>query len=207
MHRPMWEKGGIIYALHRSIQRTHYVYFQRLLKDRHTLCGYQRMAWQEQTAAKGNILWIPHRRKVLPFRHNGRIFWSTLWRTPRYDMRSDSYPHQWGTCRSPVLSAREKEGNHLPLLFRALHAAGNRGVIWTLPEYGMASHTQCLANVTWRNGGDFPWGILNLCHMKPLSERPAESQKQWTRFYGIMASESGLLPLKTDRSTRTPRTI
>ena len=42
--------------------------------------------------------------------------------------------------------------------------------------------------------------------MKPLSERPAESRKPWTRFYGIMASESGLLPLKTDRSTRTPRT-
>ena len=44
MHRPMWEKGGIIYALHRSIQGTYYVYFQWLLQDRHTLCGYQRMA-------------------------------------------------------------------------------------------------------------------------------------------------------------------
>ena len=38
MQRPMWEKGGISYALHRSIQRTHHVYFQRLLQDRHTLC-------------------------------------------------------------------------------------------------------------------------------------------------------------------------
>ena len=47
-----------------------------------------------------------------------------------------------------VLSAGEKEGNHLPLLFRALHTAGNRGTIRTLPEYGMASYTQCLANVT-----------------------------------------------------------
>ena len=34
----------IIYALHRSIQRTHHVYFQWLLQDRYTLCGYQRMA-------------------------------------------------------------------------------------------------------------------------------------------------------------------
>ena len=42
--------------------------------------------------------------------------------------------------------------------------------------------------------------------MKPLSERPAESRKPLTKFYGITASESGLLPLKTDRSTRTPRT-
>ena len=42
--------------------------------------------------------------------------------------------------------------------------------------------------------------------MKPLSERPAESRKPLTRFYGITASESELLPLKTDRSTRTPRT-
>ena len=43
-------------------------------------------------------------------------------------------------------------------------------------------------------------------HMKPLSERPAESRKPLTKFYGITASESELLPLKTDRSTRTPRT-
>lgn len=48
----MWEKGGINYALYRSIQRTHHVYVQWLLQDRHTLWGYQRMAWQEQTAAK-----------------------------------------------------------------------------------------------------------------------------------------------------------
>ena len=46
-----------------------------------------------------------------------------------------------------------------------------------------------------------------MCHMKPLSERPAESRKPLTRFYGITASESGLLLLKTDTSTRTPRTI
>ena len=33
MQRPMWEKGGIIYALHKSIQGTHHVYFQWLLQD------------------------------------------------------------------------------------------------------------------------------------------------------------------------------
>ena len=33
--------------------------------------------------------------------------------------------------------------------------------------------------------------------MKPLSGRPAESRKPLTRFCGITASESGLLPLKT----------
>ena len=65
---------------------------------------------------------------------------------PCYDMRSEGYPHKWKSCRSPVLSAREKEGNHLPLFFRALHTAGNRGTVRTLPEYGVASHTQCLAN-------------------------------------------------------------
>ena len=42
--------------------------------------------------------------------------------------------------------------------------------------------------------------------MKRLSGRPAESRKPLTKFYGITASESELLPLKTDRSTRTPRT-
>ena len=40
-----------------------------------------------------------------------------------------------------------KEGNHLPLFFRALHTAGNWGTIRTLPKYGMASYTQCLTNV------------------------------------------------------------
>ena len=61
-------------------------------------------------------------------------------------VRSEDYPYERGACRSPVLFAGEKEGNHLPLLFRALHTAGNRGTIRTLPEYGMASHTQCFTN-------------------------------------------------------------
>ena len=85
MHRPMWEKGGIIYALHRSIQGT-----------------------------------------------------------PHYGMRSDSYPHKWGTCR-PVISAGEKPGNHFPLLFRALYTAGNRGNVQTLSEYDRVSNPQDFA--------------------------------------------------------------
>lgn len=112
------------------------------------------------------------------------IFHRPLQAIPCYDMRSEGYPHKWKSCRSPVLSAREKEGNHLPLFFRALHTAGNRGTVRTLPEYGVASHTQCLANAAWRNGGAFPWGILNLYRMKPLSGRPAESRKPLTRFCG-----------------------
>ena len=51
----MWEKGGNFYGLHRSIQGTYHVFFQRFLQSRHTLCRYQRMARQEQ-AAKRNIL-------------------------------------------------------------------------------------------------------------------------------------------------------
>lgn len=142
MQCPMWEKGGNIYALHRSIQGTYHVYIQWLLQNCHTLCSTQRMAWQEQTAAKRNIPWIPHRRKVLPFRHNRRIFWSTLWRIPYNDMRSDSYPHQWGACNRPVILAGEKPGNHIPLLFRRLHTTGNRGNVRTLPEYDRVSNPQ-----------------------------------------------------------------
>ena len=51
------------------------------------------------------------------------------------DMRSDSYPYQWGACRRPVIFAGEKPGNHFPLLFRGLYTTGNRGNVWTLPEY------------------------------------------------------------------------
>ena len=41
---------------------------------------------------------------------------------------------------------------------------------------------------------------------KLLLNPPAGSRKPWTGFYGITASESGLPPLKTVTSTRTPRT-
>jgi len=51
----------------------------------------------------------------------------------------------------PVLSVGEKEGNHLPLLFWALHIAGNRRTKRTLPKYGVASHTQCLVNAAKNN--------------------------------------------------------
>ena len=33
---PMWEKGGIFYGLHRSIQGTYHVFFQWFLQSRHT---------------------------------------------------------------------------------------------------------------------------------------------------------------------------
>ena len=56
-------------------------------------------------------------------------------------MRSDSYPHQWGACRRPAIPAGEEPGNHFPLLFRALHAAGNRGDVQTLSEYDWVSDT------------------------------------------------------------------
>ena len=122
-------------------------------------------------------------------------------------MRADSYPHQWGACRCPVILAKEKPGNHFPLLFRGLYTTGNRGTIRTLPEYDRVSNPQDFAAPAKGNGGTFTWGIRILSLMKRLSGRPAESRKPWTRFYGITASESGLLPLKTDTSTRTPRTI
>ena len=64
----IFEEREIFYDLHKSIQRTHHVYFQWFLQSRHTLCGYQRMEGAEQTAAKGNIfricsLVIPAREK------------------------------------------------------------------------------------------------------------------------------------------------
>jgi len=74
-------------------------------------------------------------------------------------MRSEGYPHKWKSCRSPVLSAREKEGNHLPLFFRALHTAGNRGSVRTLPEYDRVSNPQDFAVPAKENGGAFAWRI------------------------------------------------
>ena len=177
MHRPMWD-------------------VQQLLQDCHTLCGTQRMAWQEQTAAKRNIPWIPHRRKVLPFRHNRRIFWSTLWRIPRYDMRSDSYPHQWGACRRPVISAGEEPGNHFPLLFRALHTAGNRGNVRTLPEYDRVSNPQDFTASAQRNGGAFAWRIRTFYLMKRLFGRPAGSGSRGRGFTALRKANPACRPWK-----------
>ena len=70
----------------------------------------QRMAWQEQTTAKRNIPWIPHRRKVLPSKHIRRSSQITLRTIPHYNLRSASYPHQRGTCRRPVIFARVRPG-------------------------------------------------------------------------------------------------
>jgi len=57
-------------------------------------------------------------------------------------MWSEGYPHKRESCSRFVLSAGEKEGNHLPLLFGALHTAGNRGNVRTLPEYDRVSNPQ-----------------------------------------------------------------
>ena len=92
-------------------------------------------------------------------------------------MRSDNHTHQWGACRRPVIFAGEKEGNHLPLLFRELHTAGNRGFIRAMQKYGMALYTQCLTDVAGGNGGAFAWGILNSFRMKRLSGRPTATRK------------------------------
>ena len=54
----MWEKGGNFYDLHRSIQGTHHVFFQRFLQSRHTLCRYQRMARQDQAAERNTFEYL-----------------------------------------------------------------------------------------------------------------------------------------------------
>jgi hypothetical protein len=41
-----------------------------------------------------------------------------------------------------LLSTHGAEGNHLPLLFRELHTAGNRGFIRALQDYGMALYAK-----------------------------------------------------------------
>lgn len=60
--------------------------------------------------------------------------------------------------------------------------SGIPAIQWTLlkqkklPEYGMAPHTQYLADVAERNEGIFPWRILPLCLMKRLSGQPTAGE-------------------------------
>ena len=94
-------------------------------------------------------------------------------------MRSDSYPHQWGTCRRPVISAGKKAGNYFPLLFRRLYTTGNRGNVRTLPEYDRVSNPQDFTASAQRNGGAFTWGICIFYPMKRLSGQPVGSRTPW----------------------------
>ena len=71
-------------------------------------------------------------KKILSSKHIRRSSQITLRTIPRHNLRSDNHTHQWRACCSSVIFAREKEGNHLPLFFRELHTAGNRGFIRAL---------------------------------------------------------------------------
>lgn len=52
-----------------------------------------------------------------------------------------------GNLAEALSSLPEKKREIIYLyFFGRLHTAGNRGTVRTLPEYGVASHTQCLAN-------------------------------------------------------------
>lgn len=51
-----------------------------------------------------------------------------------------------GNLAEALSFCQRKRGKSFTFIFRALHTAGNRGTVRTLPEYGVASHTQCLAN-------------------------------------------------------------
>lgn len=52
-----------------------------------------------------------------------------------------------GNLAEALSSLPEKKREIIYLyFFGSLHTAGNRGTVRTLPEYGVASHTQCLAN-------------------------------------------------------------
>ena len=50
---------------------------------------------------------------------------------------------------------------NLPLLFRSLCTAGNRGNVRKMPEYSVASYPQCFTDVAERSGDTFTLGILN----------------------------------------------
>ena len=101
-------------------------------------------AWRDRSRRRQKEISLEYltEEKFYPFSTTDKYFLDPCKQYPV----TIGYPYEWGACRSPVLSAGEKKRNHLPLLFRALHTAGNRGTIRTLPEYGVASHTQCLAN-------------------------------------------------------------
>ena len=158
------------------------------------------MAGTEQTAGKRNILWIPHRRKVLPSKYNRWILQSTLQEIPRYDVRQLS--SLTGNSPPPCYYFRRKKRNHFSLLFSALHTTGNRGNVWELPEYAVASHTQCLADVTERNGWIATWGINLVLYetiVRAISGKPKaveEVLRHYSRRIRLAANTGKLLHIE-----------
>ena len=155
MHYPFRRKGGISMTCTKDyrghIEYTFHAFCKVVIRNATITAARAR----SRKYKKRNIPWIPHRRKVLPFRYDRRIFHSTLWRIPYHDMRSDNHSHQWETCRRPALPAGKEPGNYFPLFFWALQTVGNRGNVRTLPEYNRISNPQGVEAPAERNGGAF----------------------------------------------------
>lgn len=70
----MWEKGGIIYALHRSIQRTHHVHVQWLCK---TVIHYAAInAWRDRSRRRQKEISLEYltEEKYHPLGTNDKYF-------------------------------------------------------------------------------------------------------------------------------------
>ena len=107
-----------------------------------------------------------------------------------------------GNSPPPCYHFRRKKGNHFSLLSSALHTTGNRGNVWELPEYAVASHTQCLADVTERNGWIATWGINLVLYetiVRAISGEPKaveEVLRHYSRRIRLAANTGKLLHIE-----------
>ncbi len=120
-------------------------------------------------------------------------------------MRSEGYPHKWKSCEA-LSSLPEKKREIIYLYFSGVthsrksgnctDAAGvRRGITYTVPCKCCMKKWRCFSM---RNPKLVPYETI----VRATSGEP-EAIDEVLRH---TASESGLLPLKTDRSTRTQRT-
>lgn len=113
----MWEKGGIIYALHRSIQRTHHVHVQWLCK---TVIHYAAInAWRDRSRRRQKEISLEYltEEKFYPLGTTDEYFEAPHEEHP-ITICGQAVILTNGKLAAVLLSLPQKTGKSFPLFFK-----------------------------------------------------------------------------------------
>ena len=112
-----------------------------------------------------------------------------------------------GSLPPPCYLCQRRTGKSFSFTFWALHTAGNRGNVRTLPEYDRVSNPQDFTASAKRKWRCFRMGKSESFPYETIVRATSGEPEAVDEFYGITASESESPPLKTDISTGIRRTV
>ena len=105
MQCPMWEKGGELFMPCTEAYKEHIMYtFNGYCK---TVIRFAAInAWRDRSRRRQKEISLEYltEEKFYPLGTTDEYFEAPYEEYPN-DMRSDSYPYQWGACRRPVIPA------------------------------------------------------------------------------------------------------